>query len=177
MSDRVEIRVSLESKIQNIPYKPGKDNDGENYGYKSLLRNPGLIDEIPELEGQPIMKELVSFINREGGTFETIRVIHWASCDNNIHSKVFSLGFVFRDRGLFSEYNNCLAFAGVLLHHDCSNKVENQASLLEVQPANFVQENCHGWIMDLYLKGVGKTSLESETRLDNRIQELSQLFR
>jgi hypothetical protein len=167
-ADRQEIRISLEGTEQPIPYSGEERKDGtKNHGYFSILKDPTIIDKIPELFGEPIMKEFVRQINAPDGIFESVRINHFfCQCEKRIQ-RVFSIGFVFRDRRLFNEYRNCISFAGNLLEKkNKDSRIHGVEILLEIQPAIFRQEQTRGWIMDLYFSGVGDSEQKASDNLD-----------
>ena len=166
MTIRAEIRIALEMKPLPIPYPAVKRDDGENFGYRSLLVHPDAIDEIPELQGEMPMKNFVAAINSPGGIFETVRLVHWIDQSPSNVGQCLCLGLIFRDRSLFANYGKCMAFAGHLLQQVASGSVQlDLAPLLEIQPAHLTQEEVSGWIMDIYLGGYGANEDEARQRL------------
>lgn len=177
MSDRSDIRVSLEKKTLEIPYKHDVSGEDKNFGYRLLLDNPDAIKELPELQGEPAMKELIEFINGPNGTFETVRMIHWFSNSEETTSRNLSIGFVFRDRKLFSNYSNCMMYLGNLLKLGLGGThISDIPVLLEIQPAVFTIEKVQGWIMDLYVSGQGKDEDAAKNRLDTLVSQLQLVF-
>ncbi len=176
MSQPVEIRVSLQSDEQPIPYSASED--GENAGYRSLLNEPAGIDELPELASEPAFKEFIRTLNAPGGTFESVRVVHWTGEPPGGFSRCFAVGFIFRDRVLFSQYANCLLFAGNVLQNRCRGTIQSDESiLLEIQPAILRAENLRGWVMDLYVGSLGQSEEIARLRLDQMVARLIPLFR
>lgn len=177
MNDRLEIRVTLEKQNLAIPYKPDASGEGENFGYRSLVDSPDAIKEVPELQDEPAMTELIEFINRPNGTFETVRMVHWFNKSEETTIRCLSIGFVFRDRKLFGHYSNCMMYLGNLLQYgQGGTHLSDQPMLLEIQPANFSEENIQGWIMDLYVSGHGKDKVEATSRLNTITAELKHIF-
>jgi hypothetical protein len=172
--DRQEIRISLEGTEQLIPYR--KDDTG-NHGYFSILKDPTAIDRIPELYEEPIMKEFVRQIHVPNGIFESVRINHlFCPCEKSVR-KVFSIGFIFRDRTAFNQYHNCIRFAGNLLEMKYKDIHIHEAEvLLEIQPAIFLQEQVRGWIMDLYFSGSGQTEQQASDKLDTLFLPLMPLL-
>lgn len=167
LNDRQEIRIALEGTEQPIPYSGEEREDGtKNSGYFSLLKDPSAIDKIPELFDEPIMKEFVRQIHVPDGIFETVRVHHFENTGENVE-KVFLVGFVFRSREAFKNYQNCIRFAGNLLEQKYrDSRIHGVEFLVEIQPAIFRQEGAAGWIMDLWFSGFGKTPKEASDNLD-----------
>jgi hypothetical protein len=177
MTNRAEIRISLELKPFPIPYPAVKRDDGENFGYKSLIDDPESIDEIPELFNEPAIKKFVALINAPGRTFETVRIVHWFDTSESGTSQSICLGFKFRDRTLFADYSNCLQFAGHMLQQAVSgNIVLDIPPLLEIQPAYLIQENASGWIMDIYLSGIGVCEDAARLRLSQVLNSVCTLL-
>lgn len=178
MTARAEIRLSLELKPLPIPYPAVKHDDGENFGYKSLVANPEAIYEIPELDAEHAMQEFVGHINAPGGVFETVRMVHWFNkSDPSVVTQCLCLGFIFRDRSLFANYGSCLQFAGQLLHHSLASEIQFAGPpLLETQPAHLLNENLGGWVMDIYLAGSGGHEDAARQHLGQVLASMCPLF-
>ena len=171
------IRLMLELKPLPIPYGQSNRADGENFGYKSILKNPKTIDEIPELFAEPSVKDFILSIHSPMGVFETVRVVHWLQTHDGISTKSMALGFVFRDRRLFNSYANCIAFSGNVLMEMCKGKIlYDDPPLVDIQPACFLEENAHGWIMDFYVSGRGASEDEARQRFDRNMASLKTIF-
>src|SRR5689334_1617792 len=123
MENRAEIRLALENRPLPIPYGQSKREDGENFGYRSILTDPEAIDQIPELYGEPRMKEFIRHLHDAAGIFESVRMVHWFNGGDGKFERCLCFGFVFRDRQLFSRYSNCFMFAGNLLDQMCNGAV------------------------------------------------------
>lgn len=161
-----QIRIDLDLKPLPIPYHAVKRPDGENFGYKCLRTNPEAIEEIPELIGEPAMKAFVADMNAPGKIFETVRMLHWMDSSDGRISQRLCLGFIFRNRSLFSEYSLCFQFAGHLLQQRVRNNIiSDDYFVLDIQPAHLLEERVQGWIMDLYLAGFGATEKEARDRM------------
>jgi hypothetical protein len=176
MPDLIELRVSLSKEPQPIPYSgaPG----GDVHHYASLLTEPGAIDELPELKGEPAMKHLIKSMHTSGSMFETARMAHWFSEEDvNPVSRILCLGFFFRDRILFQRFDNCMMLAGNLLLSASKDKIVSDAPfLLEIQPAILRTENLTGWIMDLYVAGSGEDQGAARSRLDQNLSQMISFF-
>ncbi|MEY2501562.1 MAG: hypothetical protein QOI07_1896 [Verrucomicrobiota bacterium] len=177
MDKRIEIRVALDESRLGIPYGPVKDAVGENFGYRSLIQDPDSIDQIPELFREPEMKEFIRGINAPGGTFETVRMLHWINGSEGKIQRSICFGFVFRDRGLFNVYSNCMMVLGNLLQFALKNEFCDGPALFEIQQAHFLQERCSGWIMDLYVGGIADTEEAARVRLNNHLGVLGAFLR
>jgi hypothetical protein len=177
MPSLVEMRVSLSTEPTPIPYSG--EQDGSVHHYVSLLLEPGAIDDLPELKGEPTMKHLIKAIHTSGSTFETARIAHWFP---NVEIgkpalRVLCLGFFFRDRTLFQRFDNCMMFLGNLLLQASSDTVASDAQfLLEIQPALLRKENLTGWIMDLYISGSGEDQEAARNRLDQNLRQMIPFF-
>jgi hypothetical protein len=124
------------------------------------------------------MKEFIRRINEPGGTFETVRMLHWMAEAEQGFQRSLCFGFVFRDRRLFGVYSNCMMVTGNLLQFALKNEFsDGPAALLEIQQARFLQENCSGWIMDLYVGGIAGTEEGARARLDKNLMVLSDFLR
>jgi len=177
MTARAEIRIALELKPLPIPYPAVKHDDGENFGYKSLVASPEAIEQIPELVGEHAMKEFVAHINSQEGIFETVRMVQWFNHAEGRTTQCLCLGFIFRDHSLFANYANCVQFAGHLLEQMVSGGVEiDGPPLFEIQPAHRLQEKAAGWIMDLYVAGSGANEESARQRLAQVLTSMRPLF-
>jgi hypothetical protein len=177
MKKRAEIRVALEGFPLPIPYGESKREDGENFGYRSILKDPKAIDEIPELDGESGMKEFFRRFHDASGIFESVRMFHCFNSSGGRFERCFCFGFVFRDRTLFSEYHNCFLFVGRLLAHISNGTILCDAPfLVEIQPAMFLDEKVVGWMMDLYVSGFGDSEDAARQRLDLVLKGLMPLF-
>lgn len=145
MENRFEIRIALSHLPFHIPYDACKRQDGENFGYRSLIKNPELIDEIPELFNETVMKKFIGQINAPNGFLETARMLHWTNSGNGKFERAFCFGFIFRDRRFFSTYQNCFMLAGSLLDKICKDNIVPDAPFLfEIQPVILLEENVSG---------------------------------
>jgi hypothetical protein len=177
MSNRIEIRLAVETKPLPIPYPANLHDGNDNHGYISLIDNPDAINNIPELEGEPHMKKFITKLNSTGGIFESVRMVHWFNSSENRTSQCLCFGFVFRDRELFSSYNNCFLFSGELIRIALDHNIAFDAPpLLEMQPAQFVQEDAGGWIMDIYVGASGADEDEARHRLGQLLTHLLPIF-
>lgn len=179
MPRKVSIRVTLDDEECTIPYDGEEHDQGTIYPFRSLVRHPEQIDLIPELEGQPALKQLLRVLNGPGGTFESVRIdtsYHEVE-DQCVH--VVVVGFIFRDRRLFGSYDNCLLFAGKLLetlHADPAFHNDVDSAQLEMQRATLTEHDKQGWIMDLFLMGQGEDRRACDANLAKRCHALHQLL-
>jgi hypothetical protein len=179
MNKRVEIRVALETKGIVLPYPTGKRSDRETFPYRSPLKEPEAIEDIPELFGETGMKQFIRQLNDSSGAFETVRVVHWYTQPENGNAfRVLSFGFVFRDIEKFKDLNQCLFFAGKLLDQASKNAFSfDSPPLLEIQGAWFTEEGRTGYIMDLCVAGLGEDQTQAKLRLDQILESMLPLFR
>ncbi len=70
-------RFEKSEKHTGIPYVPAKRQFRENYGYIDLQRNPERVNEVPEIQGEPELREFVMEINHRRSLFRS------AGCDTN----------------------------------------------------------------------------------------------
>ena len=171
------IRVSLRNETINIPYLPDKDSEGEVFPYRNLIKNPDEIDHIPELEGEPLIKQFVARINAPEGLFETFRIIQWFDLKEGISRQSICLGFFFRDRSLFRRYDNCMMFLGNLLQRVEADSVSlPEPPLVEIQRAYLKTENIKGWVIDIYLSGFGTNKQLAREYLGTTLAKLDSFF-
>jgi len=169
--DRTEIRVALEQTPLPIPYSGTETG----HHYVSLLKYPDAIEQIPELQGEPVMKHVIKSMHAPNAEFETVRMAHWFANVENGESalRCLSLGFVFRDRRGFVNFAECMMLTGNLLHYANNDIIASDAPfLLEIQPAIFREENLTGWIMDLYVTGSGVGQDTARQRLDQNLERM-----
>ncbi len=177
VKDRAEIRISLETRLVPIPYGQSKREDGENFGYRSIVKDPNAIDLIPELDGEIAMREFIRSLNNSTGIFESVRMLHWFSNSDGQFQRSLCFGFTFRDRILFAEYSNCFMFSGNLLQQiSTGNILCDTPFLIEIQPATYLYEKTDGWIMDMYVAGIGDSEDAARLRLDRVIESLTPFF-
>jgi len=171
MRNRTEIRVAIEQTPLPIPYSGTETG----YHYVSLLTQPDAIEQIPELQGEPMMKRVIKSMHAPNAEFETVRMAHWfADVDSGKPTlRCLSLGFVFRDRRGFVNFAECMMLTGNLLHYANNDIIASDAPfLLEIQPAIFREEHLTGWIMDLYVAGAGPDQNAARQRLDQNLERM-----
>ena len=172
-----EIRVVLRSNTAIIPYRVVKDSEGEVFPYRNLIEQPDDIEHIPELEGEPYMKQCVSRLNSPEGLFETFRVIHSIDHNENGTRQWMCLGFFFRDRQLFSRFDNCMMFAGNLLQRIQQDAISlYEPPLLELQRAYLKMEEINGWVIDIYVSGVGSSEEHARENLGSTLTAFDTIF-
>lgn len=92
------IQVTFTTGHRNLPYATNLEED--HHPMIWLSREPELIDEIPELEGEPELKEFVRAINAPGNDFETFRCSHRTGTDQGHVIRSMYVAVMFRDRNL-----------------------------------------------------------------------------
>jgi len=169
-----------------VPYSvreyEGGEIDNTTYKYQSIVNNPDVINDIPELINEPELKEFIRQVNGVEGIYETYRLAIWnRELDNNLVEKCISVGFAFRDRTFFNNYENCFIFASrILAEATFENKgIEfDRNCLLTVAPLVLQNENnAQGWIMDLFVGGYGKDLATATTRLSQILEKLLPFFK
>lgn len=172
-----EIRVMLSSDTVIIPYRAVKNSEREVFPYRNLIEQPDDIDHIPELEGEPFMKKCVARLNSPEGLFETFRVIH--SIDHNeVGTRQWMcLGFFFRDRQLFTRFDNCMMFAGNLLQRIQKDAISlYEPPLVELQHAYLKMEKIKGWVINIYVSGVGSSEEHARENLGSTLTAFDTFF-
>src|SRR4051812_44732150 len=114
------LNISMSVHQTPIPYHAAKREDGENYGYFSLVKNPEFIDQIPELFEENEMKEFIRNLNGQDGIFETIRMLHWYGEKDGKQQRILCFGFTFRNRALFNNLQNCFKLCERLYFSECN---------------------------------------------------------
>lgn len=172
-----EIRVSLSMETINIPYRSAKDSEGEVFPYRNLIKYPDEIDRIPELEGEPLIKQFVARVNAPEGIFETFRITHWCDHNEGRSRQVMCLGFFFRDRSLFHRYDNCMMLVGNLLQRMETDGISLlDPPLIEIQQAYLKTEKIKGWVIDMYLSGFGLSEQSAREDLGTTLSKLDSFF-
>lgn len=181
-----EFRIQVCERPLVVPYSnrkyEGEEINGITYEYQSIVNNPDTINTIPELINEPEIKEFVCKINGLDGIFETFRMVVWDRVlDGDTFEKCISIGFAFRDRTFFNNYENCFVFASRILAEatfEDKGIVFDRPSLLTVAPLILREENnTQGWIMDLYISGCGKDLNSATTRLCQILNSLLPFFK
>lgn len=148
-----EIRLSLSSSVQNLPYSVQLEEDV--HPYVSIVSDPDTIDEIPELQNEPELRQFVLDMNSPGLTFETFRIAHWYGEYSGQKTRCLCLGFHFRDKGLFSNLHAYAQVADHILQTRLAAKAAGSPPLLEAQRAFLKTSGIHGMVMDIFLEGIG----------------------
>jgi len=70
---RKPTRLVIRNGSLSIPYPPiDRANGGKNYGFKNLRAHPELINEIPETEGFPELRSMLTAINAPASPFHSL---------------------------------------------------------------------------------------------------------
>ncbi|WP_106477900.1 hypothetical protein [Phytohalomonas tamaricis] len=172
MEKRTELRISLDDGEINIPYGTDTSENGEAFPYRRLVDFPEQVKQIPEVSAFPRMQEALLKINQQGNAFESARILTWQD-DEQGYLSCCALGFYFQDRALFAHQSNCMMLAGNLLNAMLESPLMSHQAftpMLEIQRATLTDEDCKGWIMDLYLAG------HSDEKQDYADDDLQQKF-
>ena len=70
-------RFETSTKHTAIPYVPVKREHRENHGYIDLKRNPERVDDVPEIQSEPELREFIKELNHARSLFRS------AGCDTN----------------------------------------------------------------------------------------------
>ena len=92
------IQVTFTTGHRNLPYATNVDEG--HYPMVWLSKEPHRIDEIPELEGEPELKEFVRAINGPNHDFETFRCFHKTTTDRGHVVRSMYVAVIFRNRDL-----------------------------------------------------------------------------
>lgn len=90
------IQVTFTTGHRNLPY--ATDLETGHHPMIWLSKEPGRIDEIPELEGEPELKDLVRAINAPGQDFETFRCAHTTTKTETGITRSMYVAIIFRNR-------------------------------------------------------------------------------
>ncbi|MFJ2455887.1 hypothetical protein ACIOWK_29900 [Pseudomonas protegens] len=92
------IQVTFTTGHRNLPYATNLEED--HHPMIWLSREPERIDEIPEFEGEPELKELVRAINEPGLSFETFQCSHRTETNRGHVIREMYVAIIFRNRSL-----------------------------------------------------------------------------
>lgn len=158
--------------------------------YYSLIKEADAIDRLPELKGEPVLKNLIKIANEKDGEFETFRVENKSRklTDGRLE-KTYMVGFIFRDRSGFRDKDINLLIAGRcsrLLDAACNESKSMGNSLdspewqqphLLIQPAILPDEgSLEGWIVDLCMTCRGSSMLMVQNRLEILVEAFLPIF-
>ena len=165
-----------------IPYLAVDRPDGNrNHGYIDLKRNPGRVEEIPELEDVPEFKGLVRELNHPRSIVRSLSVEKalGPNADALFNRKLTSfvricfeiLPWNFDDenyRRLFDMFK------------DGTERIPNTPELLiiefEVDPASFQDHNATGWALTIWTNGFGRTDQEARENWGTGLSILQDFF-
>ncbi|MHB0775656.1 hypothetical protein [Halomonas sp. WWR20] len=180
MIRKVGLRLTLDNEVFEIPYDAEHHAEGVVYPYRSLVAHPEIIEEIPEVEDQPLLRKLLHAINAPDGMLESARVEHWYGKHEGRVIHVAAVGVFFRNRNRFANIDEYMLFAGRMLQAAHSSPAfvnDEDAVQLELQNAKLTEEKTQGWIMDLFIFGRGQDAASSDADLGKKLNSLSHLWR
>ncbi|MGR2681568.1 hypothetical protein [Chromobacterium haemolyticum] len=155
MPNKSCIKINFDQADIHLPYRAEKYAEGETFPYVSLLEHPDLIDSIPELTNEPVLKDFIGFINRPDGMFETFRVIHWENQHGDQSLKHALIGLHFRDRSLFGNPQNLFLLAHAFAEAATREDLDHIPTVeLDIQRATMKADGCQGWVADFLISGL-----------------------
>ncbi|NVZ45125.1 hypothetical protein HX780_06730 [Pseudomonas tolaasii] len=126
------IQVTFTTGHRNLPYAVNLEED--HHPMIWLSREPERIDEIPELKGEPELKEFVRAINGPGLHFETFRCSHRTGTDQGHVIRTMYVALIFRDRKLAASLDNYMVLIrGILTGVAASKEFPDNALPFEVR--------------------------------------------
>ncbi|KAI2693124.1 hypothetical protein [Pseudomonas sp. TNT3] len=90
------VQVTFTTGHRNLPY--ATDLETGHHPMIWLSKEPNRIDEIPELEGEPELKELIRAINGPSQDFETFRCAHTTNKTESGITRSMYVAVIFRNR-------------------------------------------------------------------------------
>ncbi|UNM18055.1 hypothetical protein K0P33_21180 [Pseudomonas sp. ArH3a] len=90
------IQITFTTGHRNLPY--ATDLEGGHHPMIWLSKEPDRINEIPELEGEPELKDLIRAINGPGQDFETFRCAHTTKKTEAGITRSMYVAIIFRNR-------------------------------------------------------------------------------
>ena len=171
----VEIRLSTQQK--NIPYTA--DPHGDVHPVIWLSKEPGRIEDIPELSRDLELKSAIQSLNSSGCRFESFRC---GSIDEESDGKFYSsfnIGLIYRDRSAFAEYGAQLMIAGEILGYAADSGMfpaDRRAFLIEIERVLLTTESIHGWTVDLWHQSVGQSAQEAKDQAHQALSFLKNVL-
>ncbi|RON08522.1 hypothetical protein BK659_14130 [Pseudomonas brassicacearum] len=145
----IDLRICTD--LRNLPYRAEPEDDIHPMIW--LSKEPGRIEEIPELQRDPKLKALVTAINNSGLRFETFSCASQIEGVDGVFCSVFGVGFIYRDRRAFQDYGAQLMVAGEILGFVAdSDTFPDQARpfAIEIHRIHLKEENLTGWSVDVW---------------------------
>ena len=93
---KASIQLTFTTGHRNLPY--ATDLEEDHHPMIWLSKEPHRIDEIPELVGEPELKEFIKAINGPGQDFETFRCAHTTKQTENGVTRSMYVAVIFRNR-------------------------------------------------------------------------------
>lgn len=90
------VQVTFTTGHRNLPY--AADIETGHHPMIWLSKEPDRIDEIPELDGEPELKDLIRAINGPGQDFETFRCAHTTTQTEAGITRSMYVAVIFRNR-------------------------------------------------------------------------------
>lgn len=167
-----------EGKIEWLPYK--KEVCRNNHGCFDLKIWPERIDQIPELAGEPCLKELVRNLNARNSLFRTI------GCDYKEGDELpngQSGHFVYA--ALYVVFEQLELNGGnekyVLLGNQLKARVESLSKYrgkltLKIGRAKFIGWDYDGWFASFHVRGIGENRHKARESWEAGLNYLSDFF-
>ncbi len=159
------IQVTFTTGHRNLPYATNLEED--HHPMIWLSKEPNRIDEIPEFEGEPELKEFVRAINGPGLPFETFRCSHHTGTDQGIVIREMYVAVIFRDRNLAANLDSYMVLVrSVLTGLASSTEFPDNALPFEVRLHRhwLKEENVWAHTADIqfHIEALGETQMRAE---------------
>lgn len=126
------VQITYTTGHRNLPY--ATDLEADHHPMIWLSKEPDRINEIPELEGEPELKEFVRAINAPGKDFETFRCSHSTGTDQGHVVRAMYVAVIFRNRNLAANLDPYMVLVrSILTGVAASTEFPNNALPFEVR--------------------------------------------
>ncbi len=116
--------IDYRTGFRNLPY--ATNIEVGHHPMVLLSKDPDKIDQIPELAGEPELRNFIAAVNGPGVPMESFRCDHRTKQTASGVERNLYVAFLFRDRAMAADARNYLAMAGNLV-----SEVEREQCFIE----------------------------------------------
>lgn len=154
LSKWIGISLRIANGVKNIPYTAEPESGVHPVVW--LTKEPHRLDEIPELQEDATLKQLVVEANSPGRRFETFRCLATEELDEDGQWSAYrNVGFIYRNRQWFQDYGSQMMVVGEILGfalESIATPDNGSPFAVELQQANLKEEGIRGWSVDVWLQ-------------------------
>ena len=146
-------------RVLGVPYDRPQD-DPDSHSYLDLRRELHRIDEIPEVRGEPALRNLVSMLNDHNGCFRSLGCERWHKAPTSAeepHQFGSYVGFALDAWPFISKWATQAIVQSFLARESPNALPDGVKMLFELRPTAFHTEQIHGWSLDVWVWGFGDT--------------------